>query len=170
MGRKLANHNSKILKNYIQINPPAKATCNCQKSRKDECPMPGECTQKGVVYEAVVTTNDGRKESYVGLAKNFKPRFLKHRGTLKKEDSDSHTTLSNYVWKQRNMGKEPKISWRYIEKNVPDFNPVTQICRLCTREKFHIVLNPQVASLNQRTEMFSACKHKEFYLIGDPPD
>ena len=96
--------------------------------------------------------------------------FRQHRATLKKEDSENHTTLSNYVWKQKNMGKEPKISWRYIEKNVPDFNPVTQICRLCTREKFQIVLNPEVASLNQRTEMFSACKHKEFYIIGDPPD
>ena len=68
------------------------------------------------------------------------------------------------------MRKEPKIKWRYMERNIQDFNPVTGICRLCTREKFQIVLNPSVASLNQRTEMFSSCRHRDFYLLGDPPD
>ena len=40
-------------------------------------PMPKNipCNQNGAIYEAVVTTNDGKRESYVGLAKNFKTRF-----------------------------------------------------------------------------------------------
>ena len=162
-GRRLANHNSKILKSHTQPTEQVLATCNCQKSRRDECPMPGECTQRGVVYEAVVSTNDGNVESYVGLAKYFKSRYLKHRTTLRNEQADGQTTLSNFVWEQRKMRKEPKIKWRYLERNIPDFNPVTGICRLCIREKFQIVLNPSVASLNQRTEMFFSCRSRDFY-------
>ena len=82
-----------------------------------------------------MATSDGREESYVGLAKNFKKRFMKHRATLKSK------TLSNYVWEQRAKQMDPKVSWKFLEKNVPDFNPVSGVCKLCTREKFQIVLN-----------------------------
>ena len=132
--------------------------------------MPGECNQDGAIYEAIVTTDDGRKESYVGLAKNFKKRYSKHKRTLKDRGADGQTTLSRFVWEQRDKQNNPVISWKYLEKNIPDFNPVTGLCKLCTREKFQIVLNPSVASLNHRTEMFASCRHKQFYLIGDPPD
>ena len=171
MGRKIANQNSKILKAAApNPTPQPKATCNCQKSRKAECPVPGECKQDGAVYQATVTTNDGQVESYVGLAKNFKKRFLKHRATLLNKPTEGQTTLSNYVWQQREAQKQPVVTWKYLERNVPDYNPVTGICKLCTREKFQIVLNPSVATLNQRTEIFASCRHKQSYLIGEPPD
>jgi hypothetical protein len=170
MGRKLSSHNSKILKTHTNPTQRVQAVCNCQISRKQDCPVPGACNQDGAIYEATVVTSDGRKESYVGLAKNFKKRFTKHRATLKSRSADGQTTLSNYVWEQRDKQMDPKLSWKFLEKNVPDFNPVSGICKLCTREKFQIVLNPGVASLNHRTEMFSCCRHKPLYLIGDPPD
>ena len=170
MGQKLANHNAKVLRKELNPAPQTKATCNCQNSRKAECPMPGECCQSGAIYQATVSTSDGRKETYVGLAKQFKKRYLKHRATLKNRNSEGHTTLSNYVWEQREKQKTPTISWKYLEKNVPDFNPITGICKLCTREKYQIVFNPSVASLNHRTEIFSHCRHKQSYLLGDPPD
>ena len=122
------------------------------------------------MYQATVTTNDGQVESYVGLAKNFKKRFLKHRATLLNKPTEGQTTLSNYVWQQREAQKQPVVTWKYLERNVPDYNPVTGICKLCTREKFQIVLNPSVATLNQRTEIFASCRHKQSYLIGEPPD
>ena len=170
MGRCLAKHNSKILRGEMNPLPRKEANCNCQKSKKGECPIPGACNQDGVVYQASVTTNDGRKEDYVGLAKHFKKRWHKHKATLKDSEADGQTTLSRYVWKKRQEGLDPKIEWRFLEENVQDFNPVTEICKLCTREKFQIVLNPSVASLNLRTEFFSHCRHRDCYLIGDPPD
>ena len=75
MGRRIASHNAKI---YNQANNPAPripASCNCQVSKKAECPIPGACNQDGAIYEAKVATNDGRVESYVGLAKNFKKKM-----------------------------------------------------------------------------------------------
>ena len=170
MGRKLAQHNSQILRKEINPNPRPQATCNCQKSRKGECPIPGACNQNGAIYQAVVSTNDGKEESYVGLAKNFKKRFLKHRTTLNNRGADGQTTLSRYVWKAKDEARDPEVTWKYLEKNVPDFNPITEICKLCTREKYNIVLNPGVATLNSRNEVFSSCRHRPLYLISDPPD
>ena len=113
--------------------------------------MPGACNQDGAVYQETVSTDDGREESYVGLAKNFKKRFMKHRATLKSKNADGQTTLSRYVWEQRERQMNPTISWKMLEKNIPDFNPVSEICKLCTREKFQIVLNPGLATLNRLT-------------------
>ena len=170
MGRKLAQHNSKIIRNSVNPTPKPKAVCNCQKSKKAECPVPGACNQDGAIYEAEVKTDDGHLESYVGLAKNFKKRWPKHKSTLADRGADGQTTLSNYVHRKRDEGMNPTVTWKYLETNVPDFNPITGLCQLCTREKFQILLNPQVASLNRKTEIFSSCRHRLIYLIGDPPD
>ena len=53
---------------------------------------------------------------------------------------------------------------------IPNYNTVTKICRLCIREKFNIVMNPHLATLNSRQEIFAHCRHKEPKLIGKPPD
>ena len=118
--------------------------------------MPGACNQDGAIYEAKVSTSDGRSESYVGLAKNFKRRWPKHKKTLEDREADGQTSLTRYVWKKRDEGMNPIVAWKYLETNVPDFNPITGLCQLCTREKFQIALNPSVATLNNRQEIFQA--------------
>ena len=170
MGRKIANHNSKILRQTCNPTPKPQATCNCQKSKKADCPIPGACNQAGVVYEATVATADGRTESYVGLARNFKRRWPKHKSTLQNRNADGQTTLSNYVHKMSDENLDRKVTWKVLDSNIPDFDTVTGTCKLCTREKFQIALNPSVASLNSRIEIFSHCRHKALYILGDPPD
>ena len=80
------------------------------------------------------------------------------------------TTLSAHYWTELEAGREPKVSWKILEKNIPSFNPVTGICQLCTREKFYIVLKSELGTLNQRQEIFGACKHKESKLLVKAPD
>ena len=147
-------------------NPPS---CNCQKSRVGDCPLPGACNTNGVVYQAKVTNNVGGEESYVGLAQNFKTRFRTHRANLTQKKSEGSITLYTHFWKEKDEGRDPKVEWKILEKNIPTFYPVTGLCRLCTREKFNIVMNTQLASLNSRQEMFSSCRHKQAKLIGRPP-
>ena len=125
------------------------------------------CNQDGALRKATVSTTDGQTESY-GLARNFKKRWPKHKTTLKDRNADGQTTLSKYVWKKRDEGLDPKVKWKFLEKNIPDFNPITGTCKLCTREKYQIALNPNVATLNLRTEIFSHCRHKATFIIGDP--
>ena len=57
-------------------------------------------------------------------------------------------TLYTHFWKEKEEGRDPTVEWKFLEKNIPLFNPVTGICRLCTREKFNILLNPTQATLN----------------------
>ena len=77
--------------------------------------------------------------------------------------------MSRYVWKKRDEGQNPKVKWKFLEKNVSDFNPITEICRLCTCEKFQIVLNPNVATLNQKTEIFSQVLTQKIICNGRSP-
>ena len=122
----------------------------------------------GVIYQAQVDIHDKQQEFYVGLAKDFKQRWRKHRDSLKYEDFDSHTRLSRFVWQKRGEGSNPKVKWRILENNVRDFNPITGVCRLCKREKYRIVLKLSLATLNRRTELFAPCRHKAAYLFEDP--
>ena len=103
----------------------------------------------GVVYQATVKSRGG-EETYIGLAKNFKKRFWGHKRTLQTKREEGKTTLSTHFWKEIEAGGTPTIQWRVVESNIPLFNPVTKTCRLCIREKFNIVLNPHLASLNSR--------------------
>jgi hypothetical protein len=126
--------------------PKPKARCNCQK--KGECPVPGECNQDGAIYQASVTSTGGKVE-------NFKKRYPNHMKNLLDETDPGGTSLSKYFWREKNAGNDPKVTWKFLERNVPIFNPVTNKCRLCLREKFNIVLKPSVATLNSRQEIFA---------------
>ena len=86
------------------------------------------------------------------------------------QNPENSTTLSTHFWKEVAAGTEPKVSWKIIEKNIPTFNPITGKCQLCTREKFNIVLRPELASLNLRQEVFSSCRHKDGKLLVKAPD
>ena len=165
--RHLARHNAS---NNHRGKKDGTPKCNCQKSRKSECPLPGECNQKGVIYQAEVDIKDKEPEYCIGLAKGLKTRWRKHRDTLKDRSMDGQTRFSKFVWEQRDKGFNPTWKWKILERNVSDFNPITGTCRLCTREKYRIVREPSSATLNHRTELFAYCKHKYAYIIGDPPD
>ena len=131
--------------------------------------MPHTRDMQYVVYQAKVKNSLGGQATYVGLAQNFKERFRKHRKNLKEKSEEGKITLYTHFWKEKEEGRNPTVEWKILEKNVPLFNPVNGICRLCTREKFNILLNPNQATLNSRQEIFSNCKHKEAKLIGRPP-
>ena len=168
MGAQVARHNSKVLRNSKEVMTRPPPSCNCQKSKVDNCPLPGACNQDGVVYQANIASRS--QESYIGLAKNFKKRFRKHRDTMKEKKTEGNTTLSNHYWKEVEAGGDPKVTWKVLESNIPTYNPVTKICKLCIREKYNIVLNPHLGTLNSRQEMFAHCRHMRFELIVEPPD
>ena len=117
--------------------------------------MPGQCNQNGVVYQATVSSDTGKVGTYVGLAKNFKRRYPKHNKCLLYETAEGGTALSTYYWHEQNAGRNPKFNWKCLGKNVPIFNPITNSCRLCLREKYNIVIKLNLASLNSRQEIFA---------------
>ena len=74
------------------------------------------------------------------------------------------TTLSAYVRSLKRDNIPHNITWSIVKRAAP-YNPITKICRLCICEKAHILFHPEDATLNQRSEFFSKCWHKDKHLL-----
>ena len=141
--------------------------CNCRV--KNACPLEGKCLSKSVVYKATVKQDNQKINTYIGLTSNhFKKRFYSHNHSFKNPDVNQ-TSLSNHIRKLKEEKIEHTIHWEQIDQ-ARVFSPVTGICALCTKEKFHITFKPGVGPLNKKSEMFSNCRHKRRVLLCGNPD
>ena len=89
---------------------------------------------------------------------------MSHRPTATKKG----TTLSNYVWHLKDHNINYNLEWFVVTMGT-DYNPATGICRVCLLEKFFIMFKPEGASLNQRSEFFTHCRHYAKFLLVPPP-
>ena len=162
--RKIASHNSRA-KN-IGTSPQPPPGCNCT-GLMGPCPLEGNCLVKSVVYEAEVTRNNNISETYTGLTSNtFKKRYYNHRDSFKKQDSEHSTTLSSHIWDLKNKNEDFEIKWR-IKDRAAAFNPISRKCNLCLKEKYFIIFQPEGASLNSRSELYSTCRHRLRQLLSN---
>ena len=160
--QKIAAHNSRVRTN-AEIQPVV-PSCNCT-GEMGPCPMGGHCLVKSVVYGAEVVDSQGHTETYTGLTSNtFKERFYGHRSSFRHEDSENSTTLSAHIWNLKNKNENFDINWSVLDRAAP-FNPISRKCNLCVREKYFIIFQPEGASLNKRSEIFSTCRHRKKKLL-----
>ena len=110
-------------------------------------------------------------ETYIGLTSHpFKSREANHRKSFTYQKYEKETELSKHVWKikkkeARKMKKVKfDIKWKKVASAKP-FNPVTNICNLCTAEKYLIIFKPELGSLNKRDEIRNHCRHKKGLLL-----
>ena len=158
--QKIRRHNQKVCREGPE---PEQAKCNCTQVI-GECPLDGDCRTRGVIYRAEVLTNSERF-TYTGLTSNtFKERFYKHRRTFKERLPDESTTLSRKIWDLKDNDEDFSINWSIIDRGK-SFNPQTRKCDLCTKEKFYIIFEPDGATLNHRSELFSTCRHRTQQLL-----
>ena len=136
------------------------------------CPLRGNCLVCCLVYRAKVTRLDNcHCETYTGVtAGTFKCRWYGHCHDMSHRPTDTKkgTTLSNYVWQLKDHNVNYNIKWSVVARGS-DFNPATGICRVCLLEKFFIMFKPEGASLNQRSEFFTHCRHYSKFLLCPPP-
>ena len=155
----ISRHNSRLLSGAgpgagAGAAPEQVDPCVC---RDFPCPLNGNCEIRNCVYEATVTSNDGKIENYIGVTKHFKQRFVGHRGDFNRPGSRNSSTLSNYIWTLKDDNKQFNIDWQIIDRG-PIYNSITKKCFACIREKYHIFFgNP---SLNKRNELFNTCRHR----------
>ena len=118
-----------------------------------------------VVYKATVTRADtSQVETYTGsTAQTIKGRYNGHQYDIKHPEK-SGTCLSKHIHKLIGQGIDYTMKWEILKRSAP-WNPITNICRLCVLEKHHILFNPEDSSLNQRSEFFTVCRHKEKHLL-----
>ena len=172
--RKISQHNHRVMQPVIQ--QEVLPRCNC---RNPPCPLNGACiSTKSVVYKATVkeihnninnnnlnNNNNNNVQTYTGLTKNtFKKRFNGHKSSFNLRKNEHKTTLSAHIWKLRDQGADFDLKWSIIE-NARPFDPGTKKCMLCLKEKYHILFNPEGASLNQKSELFTTCRHRRDKLL-----
>ena len=157
MKQKISNHNFQVKKaeEETQLNHG----CNCTQVI-GTCPLGGNCLVNSVVYGAEVTDSQSKTETYTGLTSNtFKTRFYGHRNSFKNRNSEHSTTLSSHIWSLKDKNLDYTVKWKIIGR-ASEFNPVNRKCRLCLKEKYHIIFQPEGATLNERSELFSTCRHR----------
>ena len=170
MKREISKHNNKIL-NGINGAASVQQTfgCSCQGTPKtpETCPiLPGiGCLIDNVIYRATVTRTDTNQvETYTGsTAQTMKGRYRNHSYDMRHPDVNG-TCLSRHVHTLKRMNTPYTINWDIV-KRAAAYNPITNICRLCVQEKHHILFHPEDSSLNQRSEFFTTCRHKEKHLL-----
>ena len=158
MKTNISRHNQKISKKQTQ-EPEPEPGCNCT-GVCGPCPLDGGCLVNKVVYRATVEETNGKTSTYTGLTANrFKTRWYSHRSSFTNEDHQNHTTLSTHVWDLKQRDQNYEIKWSIVDR-ASDFNPTTRKCRLCLKEKFYIIFQPEGATLNRRSELFTTCRHR----------
>ena len=158
MKQAIGRHNSQVLKDQ-QGDETHQPGCNCT-GRCGPCPLQGGCLVDNVVYKATIVDQDSKVNTYTGLTSNtFKQRFYGHRSTIENKDHENPTTLSTHVWDLKERNKNFEISWSIIDR-AKNFNPATRKCNLCIKEKYYIIFHHQGATLNERSELYSTCRHR----------
>ena len=106
----------------------------------------------------------GKKETYTGLTDGkIRDRIAKHEGNCRNRHQPG-TRLSSHIWQLKDQGHGYTTSWKILTR-ASSFNPSSGLCRLCMKEKFHIMISPATATLNLRGEVFSSCRHRQAKLL-----
>ena len=173
MKREISRHNKSGNNNISNNNNGAAAQtykCSCMPLKTPEtCEVfPGiGCMVDNLVYRATVDRTDtSHRETYTGCTYNpMKTRYNQHNSDINTlNEEHKGTTLSAYVRSLIRDSIPYSIKWDVIKRAAP-YNPITKICRLCISEKVHILFHPEDATLNQRSEFFSKCWHKDCHLL-----
>ena len=150
-------HNRKTL--FGRMENPDKQGCNCRGGIAN-CPMRGECLDKSMIYKAEVTTTMGKKHYYGQTMRTFKERYYGHQSDLRHHSKADSTTLSTYVWRIRDSGEEPEITWSKVSSAKP-YSLGSRSCSLCLMEKTVIAKDISGQMLNRRRELMNRCLHKD---------
>ena len=133
----------------------------------------GDCIHQDVVYGADVTTLDQENiplqdstVTYTGGTYLFKKRMYAHNSSFRNVDKRTETTLSEHIWELKDQDLDYILTWKILEKTHA-FNPITLQCKLCLSEIYHIIKNPDQASLNRRIEAYNYCRHRKKYLLAN---
>ena len=156
----ISKHNAEVLR---PMKVPNSKTCNCK--NKPDCPMNGNCLIESLVYHATVTQEDGVNDDYIGITGNtFKQRWTLHKSSFNLEHKEHATTLSHHIWQLKRRKIKYNIKWKVIWR-AKTYSPVTNVCELCTTEKYLLLFKPDLGSLNNRNELTTHCRHMTSKLL-----
>ena len=157
----IARHNIKILR---RGEPVVDRGCNCQ---GDEiCEFGGRCKERNLVYHCKVEVMGPQEvvektEGYIGLMSSTgKERLSNHKTSFNLRWHEEDTELSKYIWRLKDMGKKYRLKWEIMAKALP-YNPKTDVCNLCNKERYYILCREDLATLNKIRDLTGECRHRK---------
>ena len=138
------------------------------------CPCPGPCSYppRARVWALGIHAGEGSKIPPLCLEDSVQLDIYPRRYV--DSESEGECEMSCVFWRQTILkgenGEEGRLQalqdtrWTPIARARP-YNPVNGKCNLCLTEKWFIMFRPEGASLNQRSEIFSHCFHKDPQLL-----
>lgn len=159
----ISNHNKVEINKSLKPSDETKTACNCR--NKTSCPMSGNCNVKNIIYQAEVTTPNTRA-TYIGLCDTqFKERYRNHTCSFRNERYKNATELSKFIWSLKDRKVNYEIKWRIV-KQARSYSNINKKCNLCLWEKYFIICKPEMATLNNRNELTSICRHSKKFLLN----
>ena len=109
-------------------------------------------------------SSNAYKEYFGQTAITFKRRFNNHKASFLHINKKNSTTLSHYMWRQRDKGIETNITWEPISITRP-YTRGGRDCSLCLTEKATIARGDSYLMLNKRAEVMNKCRHKLPHML-----
>ena len=124
MNKILTEHNQKVLNDRQKQMYPQENTdlyCQCQVSRKANCPLPGRWSVTNQVYRATITRLDNNTtKKQTGWTVDFKQRYSQHLHSFSDENA-KHTCLCNHAWRLKSSTPPIpyNIVWDIVARAAP---------------------------------------------------
>ena len=68
------------------------------------------------------------------------------------------------LWTLKDKIINYSLKWKIIDRGST-YRPSGKNCSLWDLEKFYIISRPELASLNQRNELATSCRHRKKHLL-----
>ena len=157
-------HNKKIL-HPPPVENDNEQSCNCMV--RENCPLENNCLAANIIYEGTIHSDNQPNKKYIGLCEpTFKKRYGGHKSSLTNPKYKHQTSLSTEYWRLKEMNKNPRITWKIVEKSKA-FTPESKKCHLCLAEKYHIAnFENHEALVNKKSEIVSKCRHRRKFELS----
>ena len=79
---------------------------------RSNCPLDNKCLTQSIVYRAIVSAIHKPDKKYFGISETpFKDRYNNQTRDFKHKEYVNSTELSKYIWKLKDEGETPSITW-----------------------------------------------------------
>ena len=147
----IQSHNQKILR---EKQDNQKKKCNCQKSKKEACPLIGECNIKNVIYEASVISEKSEKKYVGSTGGEFKKRWYQHMSDFRNKNKRTSTELSKHIWELKDNGIKYRVNWKILRKVKQTDDTINKVCTTCNLEKLEIACADKNIYLNKKIRAY----------------
>ena len=104
-----------------------------------------------------------KREAFISL-KDHKENFENNPENITHKKYSNETELSKHIWHLKQNKTDFTIKWSIIKKSI-SYTGGSKRCNLCLEEKLNTLKEKDNCLLNKRSEIISACQHKNRFQV-----